>query len=139
MDTTPDRDKQAIDDITTAFFGIFSNKDGEKPDWNLIAELCIAEAMIIKKEYAQQEIYNLESFVAPRKKILSDGTLQNFEEKEIQEETKIIGNIAQRATTYVKEGYLNGVHFKQQGNKLFQYIKTNNGWKINSVVWEDEH
>jgi len=138
MNTTSDIDKQAIDKITTAFFGIFSNKGNIKPNWNMIAELCIAEVIIIKKEHKQQEIYNLESFITPRKKMLSDGTLQDFTEKEIQEETKIIGNIAQRATKYVKEGYLNDVYFKQQGNKLFQYIKTDKGWQISSVVWEDE-
>ncbi|HAS47225.1 MAG TPA: DUF4440 domain-containing protein [Microscillaceae bacterium] len=138
MDTTSDIDKQAIDKITTAFFGIFSNKNNTKPDWDKITELCIAEAIIIKKVHQQQEIYNLKSFIAPRKKILSGGTLQDFEEKEIQEETKIIGSIAQRATKYVKEGYLNGVYFKQQGHKLFQYLKTDKGWQINAVVWEDE-
>ncbi|OJJ20158.1 hypothetical protein BKI52_16940 [marine bacterium AO1-C] len=138
MDPTQEIDKKAIDEVTTAFFGIFSNKNGAKPDWNLIAELCITEAIIIKKTHQQQEVYNLESFISPRKKILSDGTLRDFEEKEIEEDTKIIGNIAQRATKYVKEGYLNGEYFKQQGNKFFQYIKTDKGWQINAVVWEDE-
>ena len=131
-------DKQAIDKLTQDFWGIFYNKNGATPNWQIIEELCIAEVLIIKKIKTQQEVYNLESFITPRKKILSDGTLLEFEEKEIEEETHIIGNIAQRATKYTKEGLLNGEYFQQNGHKLFQYIKTEKGWQISAVVWEDE-
>lgn len=131
-------DKQAIDKLTQAFWGIFYNKNGATPNWEIIKELCIAEVLIIKKNNTQQEVYNLESFITPRKKLLSDGTLLDFEEKEIEEETQIIGNIAQRATKYTKEGLLNGEYFQQNGHKLFQYVKTDKGWQISAVVWEDE-
>jgi hypothetical protein len=47
-------------------------------------------------------------------------------------------NIAQRFSRYQKSGYLNGTYFKEYGSKFFQFIKTNNGWKINSLIWEDD-
>jgi hypothetical protein len=45
-------------------------------------------------------------------KILFDGTLTEFEESETNEETKIVGNIAQRFSKYKKSGYLNGIKYK---------------------------
>lgn len=129
-------DKLVIDKLTQNFFGIFTNKN-KQPEWDLIRTLCIPETLIIKKATGTEMIYNLDSFVEPRKKILSDGTLKEFEEQEISEETNVIGNIAQRSSKYKKSGYLDGKQFTEYGNKLFQFVKTNLGWKISSVIWED--
>lgn len=137
MDTTSP-DKLLIDQLTKKFFSIFTNAHQQQPDWNLIHTLCLSETIIIKKSGITEDIYDLQSFIEPRRKILSDGTLTEFEESEIYEETRIIGHIAQRYSKYQKNGYLNGNHFQEYGSKFFQFIKTNKGWKINSVIWEDE-
>ena len=131
-------DKSEIDHITKIFFDIFTNTNQRQPDWIIIHTICIPEIMIIKKTDAAETVYNLDSFIEPRKKILTDGTLTDFQERETKEETKIIGNIAQRFSKYQKTGYLNGVYFKEYGNKFFLFIKTNNGWKINAMIWEDD-
>lgn len=131
-------DKFNIDQLTKSFFNIFTNSNKQQPNWSLIHTICLPETIIIKKSSNEEEVYNLNTFIEPRKKILSDGTLTEFEEYEIFEETKIIGNIAQRFSKFQKNGYFNKTHFKEQGNKLFQYVKTNNGWKISSVIWEDD-
>ena len=135
-------DKQEIDTLIISFFNIFTNKNHRdaslQPNWSIIHSLCIPETIIIRKNGITEDVYNLTSFIKPRKKILTDGTLIDFEEKEIEEETRIIGNIAQRFSRYQKSGYLNGVFFEGFGNKFFQFVKTKNGWKINSLIWEDE-
>jgi RimJ/RimL family protein N-acetyltransferase len=131
-------DKLLINQVIKIFFSIFSNTNQQQPDWNLIYSICLPEIMIIKKTCRTQTIDNLDNFIEPRRVILSDGTLTEFEEKEINEETKIVGNIAQRFSKYKKSGCLNGKYFEGYGNKLFQFIKTNNGWKINSIIWEDD-
>ncbi len=131
-------DKLNIDTLVKTFFSIFNNTNNKKPDWQLLNKVCIAESIIIKKNSNEEIVYNLDSFVAPRKKILSDGTLTDFEEKEINSETKVVGNIAQRFSRYQKTGSLNGKAFKDFGSKFFQFIKTNNEWKINSIIWEDD-
>jgi hypothetical protein len=131
-------DKSEIDNIINVFFDIFTNTNQKQPDWTIINNVCIPETVIIKKSDAAEVVYNLNSFIEPRRKILTDGTLANFQESEIEEETKITGNIAQRFSKFQKSGYLNGVYFKEYGSKFFQFIKTNNGWKINSLIWEDD-
>ncbi len=131
-------DKLEIDNLIKDFFEIFTNTNQKQPDWTIINNVCIPEIIIIKKNDTTEVVYNLDNFIEPRRKILTDGTLTNFQESEIKEETKIIGNIAQRFSKYQKSGYLNGTYFKEYGNKFFQFIKTNNGWKINSLIWEDD-
>ncbi|UWX61430.1 hypothetical protein N0B40_03920 [Chryseobacterium oranimense] len=128
-----------LNQLTKSFFNLFSNTNGKKPGFENIDDICLKETIIIKKDKDNEEIYNLDSFITPRKRILTDGTLTEFEEYEVAEETKIVNNIAQRSSKYQKRGYLNGNYFEGNGNKFFQYIKTVNGWKINSVIWEDEN
>jgi RimJ/RimL family protein N-acetyltransferase len=130
-------DKFIINQLTKSFFNIFTNSNKQQPDWSKIHTMCLPETIIIKKSRNNEEVYSLNTFIEPRKKILSDGTLTEFEEYEIFEETRITGNIAQRFSKFQKNGYFNKTYFKEKGDKLFQYVKTSNGWKINSVIWED--
>ncbi len=95
--------------------------------------------MIISKVDNKHTIYNLDSFIEPRQKMLTDGTLTEFEECEINEQTKICNNIAQRYSEYQKNGILERKSFTKKGYKFFQFVKTNKEWKISSVIWEDEN
>jgi len=131
-------DKIEINYLTTQFFNLFNNTDHKIPDWTIVQNLCIPEIIIIKKTGLTEIIYNLTNFIEPRKTILSDGTLTNFQEQELHEMTQIIGHIAHRQSRYQKSGNLSGNLFVETGTKLFQFIKTNNGWRINSLVWEDD-
>lgn len=131
-------DKTEINDLTKQFFNLFDNTDHKIPDWTMIEKICIPEIIIIKKTGLTEVVYNLANFIEPRKAILSDGTLTDFQEQELQEETQIIGHIAHRRSRYQKSGALSGNPFIETGTKLFQFIKTNHGWRINSLVWEDD-
>jgi hypothetical protein len=130
-------DQQAIDLLTKAFFGVFNNVN-RAPDFTTIKSISIPETIIIKKNGTDQVVYNLETFIEPRQKILTDGTLTAFSENEISSETNIIDHIAQRYSRYEKSGYMSGKYFKEYGNKFFQFIKTSEGWKINSLIWQDD-
>ena len=131
------KDKLLIDNLTKIFYNVFTNSNQRQPDWNLLFTLCIPEIIIIKKSGTTEIVYSLQSFIEPRQAILSDGTLTEFNESETEYETKIFGNVAQRCSKYKKNGYLNGTYFNGHGVKLFQFIKTNSGWRISSIVWED--
>lgn len=131
-------DQFLIDQLTKSFFEIFTNLNGGPVKLIRIFDLCLPQTIIIKKSGINQEVYSLQEFIEPRQKILTDGTLTSFEEKETAGETRIVGAIAQRFSRYEKRGCFCGKDFQQKGNKLFQFVKTDQGWKINSVVWEDE-
>ena len=131
-------DKHGIDRLTHSFYALFTNTRSEVPAIEKIYSLCVPSASIVKRMHGSEEKYTLDSFVAPRKRILTDGTLTNFEEWETAEETIIINDLASRHSRYRKTGSLEGREFTTEGTKQFQYKRTSEGWKISSVVWEDD-
>src|SRR5215203_5371469 len=131
-------DKFEINSLTKQFFNLFDNTGHKIPDWTIAQKICIPQIIIIKKTGLTEVVYNLTNFIEPRKEILSDETLTNFREQELQEDTQIAGHIAQRRSRYQKSGTLSGKPFIEAGTKLFQFVKTSSGWRINSLVWEDD-
>lgn len=130
-------DRLLLNELVHTFFRLFSNKDGKEPEIDKIYSLCLPEAIIIKKEGVAEMVYDLNSFIAPRKLILTNDMLTGFEEYETEETTLVTGGIAQRHSHYRKRGHMNGAYFEGGGNKLFQFVNTVNGWKISALVWED--
>jgi hypothetical protein len=135
--TTLSTDKNQIDQLTSEFFDLFTNYGGRIPELSRINKLFIPEGIVIKNVGGNTEIFSLSSFIAPRQKILTDGTLSDFQERELTERTDIAGAIAQRFCTYTKSGKLKGESFENQGVKTLQFIKMNNTWKISAVAWDD--
>lgn len=131
-------DQCAIDELVRAFFALFSNRGGATPNLRAIFDLCLPQAVICKCVSATPEVASLESFIAPREALLSDGTLTEFHEFETAQRTRIFGHIAQRACTYEKAGVLHGAPFRARGVKVFQFVKGARGWRISAVAWDDE-
>ena len=131
------QDLAAIDALTAAFFSAFDNRTGA-PALHLIDEVCIPQAVISKCVGDAPEVMSLAHFVAPRRVILTDGTLAEFSERESSHRTEIFGHIAQRWCTYEKSGRLNGVAFHATGTKALQFIKTASGWRISAVAWDGD-
>src|ERR1044071_6999574 len=98
-------DKIAISQVVNTFFSVFTNRYGQ-PCLDILAGICLPEALIIRKQPAAADVMGLSAFITPREKLLTDGTLLKFEEKEVFEETRIIGDIAQRYSKYKKKGIL---------------------------------
>ena len=128
----------AIDQLTTLFFDLFTNKNDRKPKVKDIKKIFINEGIIINNTTGQPLIYSLQDFITPREKMLIDGTLTDFAENEIVNKTDIFENIAQRFCTYQKSGKLNGKYFRAEGTKIIQFIKIDTEWKMASIVWSDK-
>jgi hypothetical protein len=136
MDTR--NDKQAIDALTKAFFGVFSNRGGKRAELDVLYELCIAEAIIIQTGADAPTIYNLREFIEPRARLLNEGRLREFFEEELAERTDIFGSVAQRFCSYGKSGVLDGEPFEAKGMKCLQFVKSSGRWLISAVAWDDE-
>lgn len=131
-------DHEAIDALVRDFFELFTNTAGRTPNLRAIFELCIPQAIVSKCISPAPEVMSLEAFIAPRAMILTDGTLTDFREHETAHRTSVLGNIAQRVSTYAKSGVLRGVPFAERGVKVFQFVRTGAGWRIAAVAWDDE-
>jgi hypothetical protein len=131
-------DERALDDLTAAFFRAFISKDLGPADLSALSDLFLPDARIIKTCGARPEAQTLAEFIAPRARLLSDGTLVGFHEEEVSGRTEIFGDVAHRFCVYRKRGALNGVPFDQRGMKSIQFVRTHAGWKISALAWDDE-
>ena len=130
--------KEEIDQLIATFFGLFNNRGGSPPDLARVRELFVREGLIAKCVASTPEISTLEDFIAPRRELLSSGTLTDFEEVETSETTQVFGHIAHRLSIYQKSGVLRGTPFVTRGVKSFQLLETPAGWRILSMTWDDE-
>ncbi len=124
--------------LITKFYNWFTSSDTLPLNKDELLSCCLPELSVFKVNATSSTHLNLDEFVTPRFQVLSDGTLTRFSEHEIAHTTKQIGAIAQRYSYYQKSGMHNGVAFKQYGHKLFNCIETAQGWKIATIVWQDE-
>ncbi|HEY8312502.1 MAG TPA: hypothetical protein VIG47_18170 [Gemmatimonadaceae bacterium] len=131
-------DKAAIDQLAQRFYSLFTNRGGAVPNVAGIHELFIAEGVIVKTCGELPVVYDLDGFIEPRERLLRDGELLEFEEKEVRERTSIMGYIAQRFSVYRKSGVLRGEPFEGRGIKTMQFVRANGVWKMSAAAWDDE-
>ena len=133
-----ENNQEKIDSLITDFFAIFDNRAAKIPDFAALEEMFILGASIIKRHGDQLEKMSVPDFILPRKELLTNGSLVEFHEWEIAQETFITMGLATRICTYGKQGLLNGAPYAGQGEKHIQLILTVQGWKIASILWEDK-
>lgn len=129
--------KAELDRLMSVFLGAFTNADGGRPDLGAVRGVFIPQGMIIKNIGGDPVIYDLDGFIEPREKILTDGTLTEFREWEVAERTEVFGSIAHRFSEYRKSGYLDGTWFEGSGHKTTQYVRTPDGWRMSAMAWDD--
>lgn len=133
------QDRAEIDEVVRRFFAAFTNANGATPDVEGLAALFISSAVIVKAVGDDRETYTVQSFIEPRVKLLTGGTLTDFREEETDSRTDIAGNIAQRLSLYRKSGIRAGERFEGRGIKVLQFVRTAAGWRLSAVAWDDEH
>lgn len=131
-------DAQAIDAVIASFFAAFRTLGGALPPVAAIPYWCLPEARILRRGSAGTLSMDLHGFIAPRAELLQCGRLIEFDEQETTQRTEIDGGLAQRWSHYRKAGILDGQRFEGGGRKGFQLVRTPRGWKIASLLWEDE-
>lgn len=130
-------DKSAIDEIVARFFAAFTNRDGP-PQVDALYRLFVPKAVIVKAGAGATEFFDLAGFVEPRRTLLTGGAVRDFCEEEVSEETFVYANVAQRRSRYRKSWISDGKPQSGAGVKLLQFVRTPDGWRIGSLVWEDD-
>jgi hypothetical protein len=133
-----DRDKQCIDALTTELFRIFSPTHGATVSLQRIRDLFIPQGIIVRTCGANTEVFSVPEFIAPRERMLNDGTLMDLCEQEEWETTEIFGNVAQRFLAYRKTGVLHGERFDTRGMQTIQFVRKDGEWKMSAMAWDDE-
>ena len=138
MSDDPKNARSEIDALTRRFFALFTNRGGAQPDLDAIHDLFVPGGVIARTSGTSAEIWDLDSFIAPRRELLTSGVLTDFSERETDGRTEIAGGLAHRVSTYEKSGVRDGVAFAARGVKILQFVSTAAGWRILSVAWDDE-
>ena len=130
--------EREIEILVKSFFDSFDNRGGRRPNFDQFKALFADGATIGKRNLEEVAIWPLRKFWDPRANLLTGGSLTEFHEWETHSRTSIMSGIATRYCDYEKEGLLNGALYKGKGTKLIQFASTPDGWRITSVLWEDQ-
>ena len=131
-------DRAAIAGIVRTFFAAFTSGADCTARLDALREVFLPQAVIVRTCGGVPAVYGVDTFIAPRRELLSDGTLTDFREWELSGHTEIFGDIAQHFCSYAKAGEQRGVPFAGRGMKTLQFVRTPAGWRISAVAWDDE-
>lgn len=134
--TAPDEAaiKKAVDDAYAAL----SFTAGEQPAFDSIQYAFIPQAQLINYIEDTAQVLSIADFVKAYKNYVETAGIKLFREEEVYGRTDQYGNIAQRISTYRTYVNLNDI-VKERGVNSFQLIKTPQGWKVSSIVWDVEN
>jgi len=135
----PGDDRAQIDALTRRFLAAFTNRGGAIPTLPALPHYFVLDATVrVADPIGTVTATDLHGFIAPRAELLARGRLVDFEEHETESRTEIRGAIAQRWLRYAKRGALDGQPFEGSGTKALQFVRTERGWKIASLMWTDD-
>jgi len=125
--------KKAVDD---AYYAI-SFKKGEKPRYDSIKYYFIPQAQLINFRTDKMEIGSISEFAGLYRQMVEKEHITMFYEEEAYGHTEQFGRIASRISTY--NTYFNTRDtIAERGVNSFQLIKTPQGWKVSSIIWDVE-
>lgn len=126
-----------IEELVAAFYAVFDNRNGQSLAIEELHAMFVKDATITRVALDRVDTWTTEAFISPRVAMLSDGTLTEFREWEIDAKTTVFESIASRCSHYKKTGLLNGVRYDGGGRKFIQLCRTTDRWLISSILWED--
>jgi len=130
-------DDSAITKAVHDAYRAISFKEGEKPRLAEIKNYFIPEAQLINFRTDTAQVTNITQFVDLYKQFLESNKVHLFYEEEIFGRTEQFGKVAHRISTYTT--YLNTRDsIAERGVNSFQLIKTKDGWKVSSIIWDVE-
>jgi ribosomal-protein-serine acetyltransferase len=140
--TTTVDDVAAVDVVVVGllleFFGAVSFPAGGRPAYTRALDLFRPEGRLVKGSTEPPESLGVREFVDDRQRLYDAGELTWFEEAELSGRTDVFGRIAHRYSRYVKRGCLSGAEFAVEGVISTQFVNGPSGWRIVSMIWDDE-
>lgn len=130
-------DEKAIDKAVLDAYASICFKKGEQPRYSEIKNYFIPQAQLINFRSDTMQVTNLDQFIFLYRTVIEEGKIDLFYEKELYGKTEQFGRIASRISTY--KTYMNKLDTaEERGVNSFQLIKTPNGWKVSSIIWDVE-
>lgn len=136
--TDYDTEIREIDRITRELYSTVSFDKGRQPDLEKLKRLFISEGKLINNNGDSPLIMTVPQFIEAVNQQLAGGALKSFYEGEIAGRTELFGKIAHRFSTYEAKFDLSAPEPFCIGINSIQFIKTNDTWRVTSMVWNDQ-
>ncbi|WP_141779068.1 DUF4440 domain-containing protein [Nocardioides albertanoniae] len=137
-DATALSDRTAVEDLVRGFFSAFTSGPDVAARLDELRRIMIPGATVVRTCGMPVEVYDVESFIAPRLALLTGGEVTDFEEWPEPGRVEIFGDIAQWWGAYGKRWRVDGELHTGRGMKTMSFVRTAEGWRISSAAWDDE-
>lgn len=131
-------DVDAVVDLVSRFFVAFTSGKGVDQRLDALRTVMLPEAIVVRTCGQPMAVHDVDSFIAPRRALLTDGSLTNFHEHAVHGRVDVYGDIAHWFGRYTKNGLLHGEPHPGAGMKSVQCVRTPNGWRISAAAWDDD-
>lgn len=132
------QDRAAISAVIDRFFAAFRSGPDAGEHSNDLREVLLPEAVIVRASGQTPTVYSVDTFIAPRVELLRSGALRDFREWVTGTRIDVFGDIAQVWCSYAKSWTADDGDHHEQGMKTAQLIRTDAGWRISALAWDDE-
>lgn len=124
--------------LVDVFFAAFTSAPDLEARVEALRAAMLPGAIVVRTCGQEPQAFDIDSFIAPRYAMLTDGTLVDFTEAAQGGEVEVFGDIAQWFGRYAKSGTLRGAPYGGGGMKSMQFARTAEGWRISAVAWDDD-
>src|SRR3954454_9805539 len=99
-DGTRAGDRAAIAELVRLFFAAFASGPGLSERLDAMRELLLPQAVIVRTCGGEPAVYDVDTFIGPRRELLSSGRLTEFSEWEVSGRSELFGDIATHFCSY---------------------------------------
>lgn len=124
--------------LVDVFFAAFASAPDIDRRVEALRAVMLPGAIIVRACGQEPQAFDIDTFIAPRYELLTNGTLTDFSEAAQSGDVEVFGDIAQWFGRYAKSGTLNGAPYAGGGMKSMQFARTGDGWRISAVAWDDD-
>lgn len=139
VETDPaESDVDEIRGLVRTFFAAFTTGSHVHAALDALRAALAPWAVVVRTCGQEPAFYDVESFIAPRRTMLTDGSLVDFSEAATGGRIELFGDIAHWFGRYTKDGLLHGTSCRGAGMKSIQFVRTGDGWRISAAAWDDD-
>ncbi|MEI7054765.1 DUF4440 domain-containing protein [Nocardioides sp. CCNWLW239] len=130
-------DEAAVEALVHAFFSAFTTGPDTAARLDDLRRIMIPGATVVRTCGLPVEVYDVESFIAPRLALLTSGEIEEFEEWPEPGRIDVFGDIAHWWGAYGKRWLAGGEVHTGRGMKTMSFVRTDDGWRISSAAWDE--
>ena len=137
-DAAATSDESAVEDLVRAFFSAFTSGPETAARLDDLRRIMLPGATVVRTCGLPVEVYDVESFIAPRLALLTSGEISDFEEWPEPGRVDVFGDVAHWWGPYGKRWRTGTEVHTGRGMKTMSFVRTDDGWRISSAAWDDE-